>query len=35
VLAAIEAEEDPDAIERRWRPALKAFERVRAKHLLY
>jgi uncharacterized protein YbbC (DUF1343 family) len=35
VLAAIEAGEDPAAIERRWQPALRAFEARRAKHLIY
>lgn len=35
VLAAIEAGEDPAAIETRWEPALRAFEATRAKYLLY
>ena len=35
VLGAIEASEDPVAIERRWQPGLRAFMELRAKHLLY
>jgi hypothetical protein len=35
VLAAVEAGEDPAAIEARWQPALRAFEAVRARYLLY
>jgi uncharacterized protein YbbC (DUF1343 family) len=35
VLAAIEAGEEPSAIERRWQPALRAFTDLRAKYLLY
>lgn len=35
VLAAIEAGEDPAAIERRWQPALRGFTDLRAKYLLY
>jgi len=35
VLAAIEAGEDPAAIEARWQPALRAFEAVRVRYLLY
>ncbi len=34
-LAAIEAGEDPAAIADRWRDGLQAFERLRAKYLLY
>jgi uncharacterized protein YbbC (DUF1343 family) len=35
ILVAIEAGEDPRAIESRWLPALQAFEAVRIKYLLY
>ena len=35
ILAAIEAGEDPAAIERRWQPGLRAFMELRAKYLLY
>jgi uncharacterized protein YbbC (DUF1343 family) len=35
ILAAIEAGQDPSAIESRWLPALQAFETVRIKYLLY
>ncbi len=35
VLAAIEAGEEPATIERRWQPALHAFESRRAEHLIY
>lgn len=35
VLAAIEAGDDPAAIASRWQPALRAFEAVRAKYVLY
>jgi uncharacterized protein YbbC (DUF1343 family) len=35
ILQAIELAEDPADIERRWRPALDAFERLRARYLLY
>ena len=35
VLAAIEANEDPAVIESRWQPAVRAFDAMRAKYLLY
>jgi uncharacterized protein YbbC (DUF1343 family) len=35
ILAAVEAGEDPAAIERRWQPALRAFIDLRASYLLY
>jgi hypothetical protein len=34
-VAAIEAGDDPAAIDARWQPAIQAFEAMRAKYLIY
>ena len=34
-LQALKCGEDPREIERRWQPGLAAFQRLRAKYLLY